>query len=134
MNTIDGHAAGAGRNINGTISSPDREEVFSLDELGNWTDYLTKTTGGGTDFEHTREHNPANETGTIVGPTDHRSMAILPPPPKNRPTKRARHSAGSGHSPVSVIQSFEFDSSFVIRISSFGCGDFPLSLNSPPLR
>ena len=48
--------------ISGT---PAREEDFTLDAVGNWTDYLVKTSGQ-TDLDQDREHNKANEITSIT--------------------------------------------------------------------
>ena len=47
--------------ISGT---PGVEQDFSLDQLGNWENLLTKTSGS-TTLDQDRAHNAANETGTI---------------------------------------------------------------------
>ncbi len=47
----------------GAIASPIKEQDWTLDPTGNWSGYVTKT-GGTTDLNQSRAHNPANEIGT----------------------------------------------------------------------
>jgi len=51
--------------ISGT---PVREEDWTLDPTGNWTDYLQKTSGT-TDLDQDRTHTPVNEITTITATT-----------------------------------------------------------------
>ena len=46
-----------------SILPPAKEEDWTLDPTGNWTGYLTKTTGT-TDLDQSRGHNKANEIDT----------------------------------------------------------------------
>jgi len=50
-------------NKDGITGTAAREEDWTLDPTGNWTGYLTKTTGT-TDLDQTRSHNKANEIDT----------------------------------------------------------------------
>ena len=50
-------------NKDGITGTAAREEDWTLDPTGNWTGYLTKTTGT-TDLDQTRSHNQANEIDT----------------------------------------------------------------------
>ena len=55
--------------IDTTTNSPGREEDFTLDVLGNWPNYVTKTDGT-TQLNHNREHNLANEIADTSGNSD----------------------------------------------------------------
>ena len=48
--------------ISGT---PAREEDFTLDPTGNWTDYVQKTSGT-TALDQDRDHNKVNETTDVI--------------------------------------------------------------------
>ena len=50
-------------------NQPGREEDFTLDVLGNWPNYVTKTDGT-TQLDHNREHNLANEIADTSGNSD----------------------------------------------------------------
>src|SRR5256886_869152 len=50
----------------GISGTPAREEDFTLDQTGNWTNYVTLTNGT-TDLNQSRTHNKANETTQIDG-------------------------------------------------------------------
>lgn len=60
--TLDGEKDG----ISGTAS---REETFTLDALGNWKGYLTKTAGS-TDLDQGRTHDKANQITAISASGD----------------------------------------------------------------
>jgi len=47
-------------NRDGISGTPGREEDYTLDELGNWSGYVTKTSGA-TDLDQTRVHDKANQ-------------------------------------------------------------------------
>jgi hypothetical protein len=54
----------------GAIASPVKEQDYSLDPLGNWLGFLTKSAGT-TDLDQARSHSKANEIASIsetVGP------------------------------------------------------------------
>jgi YD repeat-containing protein len=48
----------------GTIGSPTKEADWTLDGLGNWSEYEEKASGS-TTLDQTRAHNAINEIGTI---------------------------------------------------------------------
>ena len=54
----------------GSISSPNQEEDFTLDALGNWSN-LTEKTNGSTTLNQDRGHNDANEVTDLAGVTTH---------------------------------------------------------------
>ena len=54
----------------GSISSPNQEEDFTLDALGNWSN-LTEKTNGSTTLNQDRGHNDANEVTDLDGVTTH---------------------------------------------------------------
>ena len=49
----------------GISGTPVREEDFSLDPTGNWTDYVQKTSGT-TDLDQDHTHNKVNEITAIT--------------------------------------------------------------------
>ena len=50
----------------GITGTPAREMDYTLDQLGNWNPYVTKTSGS-TDLNQTRTHNTVNEITAIGG-------------------------------------------------------------------
>jgi RHS repeat-associated protein len=48
----------------GTISSPTKEQDWTLDKTGNWSNFTTKTSGS-TDLNQTRTHSPVNQINGI---------------------------------------------------------------------
>jgi RHS repeat-associated protein len=56
-------------NKDGITGTPANEEQFTLDAVGNWSAYLTKTSDS-TDLDQTRSHNKANEITAIGGTPD----------------------------------------------------------------
>src|SRR5690606_37121722 len=44
----------------GSIASPNREQDWTLSQLGNWENFVEKTSGS-TDLDQTRTHNDVNE-------------------------------------------------------------------------
>ena len=48
--------------------TPVREEDFALDPLGNWTDYVQKTSGSA-DLDQDRTHNKVNEITDVTETT-----------------------------------------------------------------
>jgi RHS repeat-associated protein len=53
-----------GQLSSGTISSPTKDQDWTLDKTGNWTGFLTKTSGT-TDLNQTRTHSPVNQINGI---------------------------------------------------------------------
>jgi len=50
-------------------ASPAAEEDWTLSQTGNWSGYVRKT-GGNTDLNQSREHNPVNEIADTSGDSD----------------------------------------------------------------
>ncbi len=48
----------------GAIASPAKEQYWTLDPTGNWSGYVTKTSGT-TDLNQSRAHNKVNEIGAV---------------------------------------------------------------------
>jgi RHS repeat-associated protein len=53
-----------GQLSSGTITSPTKEQDWTLDKTGNWSNFTTKTSGS-TDLNQTRTHSPVNQINGI---------------------------------------------------------------------
>jgi RHS repeat-associated protein len=52
----------------GSIASPTKEQDWTLDRTGNWSNFMTKTSGS-TDLNQTRTHSPVNQINGITEST-----------------------------------------------------------------